>query len=65
MATRPWDDKLMVKTDWENASMMLGTKNTGVATEIASSTFWLKLWDMPLDHSQQGTLSASTVLRTI
>ena len=35
------------------------------SAEIASSTSWLKLWDMALDHGQQGTLSLQTLFREL
>ena len=58
--------RLIVKTGWEKCFRDAENhQSTAVAADIASSTSWLKLWDMALDHGHQGDcLSASTVLGT-
>ena len=58
--------KLIAETDWERC--LCDAKNhqsTRIVAEIASSTSWLKLWDMSLDHGQQGTLSLQAVFREL
>ena len=58
--------KLIVEIDWEKC--LCDAKNhqsTQIVAEIASSTSWLKLWDMALDHGQQGTLSLQALFREL
>ena len=58
--------KLIVKMDWEKCLCDAQShQSTHVVAEIASSTSWLKLWDMALDHGQQGTLSLQTLFREL
>ena len=56
--------KLIAEKDWEkclcDAQIHQGTHGV---SKIASSTSWLKLWDMALDHGQQGTLSLQTLFQ--
>ena len=56
--------KLIAETDWEKCLCdAKQLQSTSVAAESASSTSWLKLWDMALDHGQLGTLSLQTLFR--
>ena len=53
--------RLIVKTDWEKC--LCDDQSTAMAAEIASSTSWLKLLDMALDHGHQGTVSLQALFQ--
>ena len=55
-----------MKTDWEKCLREAQNhQSTALAAEIASSTSWLKLWDMALDHGHQGTVSLQALFREL
>ena len=50
--------KLVAEADWKKCLHdALDHQNSAAAAEIATSTSWLKLWDMALDHGCNGTAS--------
>ena len=58
--------RLIVKTDWGKCLRdAQNHQSTALAAEIASSTSWLKLWDMALDHGHQGTVSLQALFREL
>ena len=50
-------------SDW--GKCLRDAQSTALAAEIASSTSWLKLWDMALDHGHQGTVSLQALFREL
>ena len=57
--------KHILKVDWETCvSTASQHSSTIVAARICSSTSWLKLWDMALDHGPQGTSALQALYRT-
>ena len=55
-----------MKTDWGKCLCdAQNHQSTALAAEIASSTSWLKLWDMALDHGHQGTVSLQALFREL
>ena len=62
-SARGWT-KVIAEEDWEKCLCDAQIhQSTHIVAKIASSTSWLKLWDMALDHGQQGTLSLQTLFR--
>ena len=58
--------KLIAEKDWEKCLCDAQIhQSTHIVAKIASSTSRLKLWDMALDHGQQGTVSLQTLFREI
>jgi hypothetical protein len=54
---------MVAEADWEKCLHdALDHQSTAAAAEIASSTSWLKLWDMALDH---GTASLQALFREL
>ena len=58
--------KLVAEADWKKCLRdALDHRSSAAAAEIATSTSWLKLWDMALDHGCNGTASPRRSLMAI
>ena len=56
----------VLQADWEASTTEASCHNsTAIASQIASDTSWMKLWDMALDYGPRGTDSLQALYREL
>ena len=56
----------VLQADWEASTTEASRHNsTAIASQIASDTSWMKLWDMALDYGPRGTDSLQALYREL
>ena len=56
----------VLQADWEACTTEASRHNsTAIASQIASDTSWMKLWDMALDYGPRGTDSLQALYREL